>query len=130
MWFAVGLFIFSLGAILSLFALKEWEGKRESIVLPGLRRKADAFALKLKAMLIGFQQDLEKLPGEMLHLLRIAIHEAMIAAAGLLRLLERKAHELADLVSHKHRFERRASRSEFLQKVLDHKNESNQGEEG
>ncbi|OHA12060.1 MAG: hypothetical protein A3J10_01350 [Candidatus Sungbacteria bacterium RIFCSPLOWO2_02_FULL_54_10] len=78
----------------------------------------------MKQTLIALQADLAKLPPELLHLSRVLLHDIVLGTAATLRFLERKAHELADLVSHKHHFERRAPRSEFLKKVSESRNGS------
>lgn len=122
MWFSIGVFFFSLAGIAGLFAFKEWEGRNERTMAPRLRETLDAWALHLKDLGIALQADLEKLPPELVHLSRIAIHEVALGTAALLRFLESQAHRLADFVSHKHAFQRRAPRSEFLKKVTEHKN--------
>ena len=122
MMFTIGIFLFSLSGIAGLFALKVWETRRGRIVAPALREKSDMLAFRLKELLLALLADMEKLPPEVLHFLRIIIHEIALLAAALLRFLASQAHRLADFVSHKHAFQRRPPRSEFLKKVLEHKN--------
>lgn len=124
MVFAVGTFFFSLVGITALFSLKEWERRRNQTVVPALRSKADALARRAYELLLALETDVEKLPPELLHLARIGIHKVALSFAALLRILSLQVHRLADLVSHKHAFRRRAPRSEFLKKVLEHKNEN------
>ncbi|QQG37838.1 MAG: hypothetical protein HYS26_04420 [Candidatus Kaiserbacteria bacterium] len=124
MTFAIIVFLLSLFGILSLFGLKRWEESKSRTLAPALRGKLDAEALRLKDLLFALQKDLEKLPPETLHLARILVHKTALGAASVARGFERQAHRLADLVSHKGRFTRRAPRSEFLQKVIEHKNGS------
>jgi len=125
MWFVIAVFFLSLAGIAGLFFVKQWELQRGARVLaPEVRAKADDFAVRLKQTLIALQADLAKLPPELLHLSRVLLHDIVLGTAATLRFLERKAHELADLVSHKHHFERRAPRSEFLKKVSESRNGS------
>jgi len=49
------------------------------------------------------------------------VREAALGLAASARYLERQAHRLADLVSHKRGFERRETKSEFLKQVTDFK---------
>ena len=119
---AFPLFLCSLLGIAGLFALKEWESRRDRVVFPALRRAMDAHTLRLVELLVALQADIEKLPPEIAHASRLAVQESALAAASLLRFLSVQAHALADLVSHKHAFKRRAPRSEFLKKVIEHKN--------
>lgn len=119
---AIIIFLLSLAGIVGLFVLKEWEIRSNRVTAPLLRDKADQWAFRLKELLVALQADVEKLPPEILHISRLLIHEVALAAATFLRFLEAQAHRLADLVSHKHAFQRRVPRSEFLKKVIDHKN--------
>jgi len=116
------LFFVSIAGIIGLFVLKYWEARHQRLLAPNARAAFDTQALRLKELLVALAADLEKLPPEIMHLSRLAIHELALALAALLRFLERQAHRLADLVSYKHRFRRRAPRSEFLKKVTEHKN--------
>ena len=85
-----------------------------------MRRKADAQALRMKELLIAGTRDLEKLPPHLLHILRGSVRMGAIAFGHLAHWIGERSHELADLVSHKHRFERRPPRSEFLKQVNEH----------
>ena len=122
MFIATIVFFVSLLGIAGLFGLKYWELSRERIIAENLRARGDRRAEQLKELMIAAEADLEKLPPTLLRLTRILIHEAALAFAALARLLERGAHRLADLVSHKRGFEKRDTRSEFLRKVSEHKN--------
>jgi len=124
MAFTIGIFLFSLAGIFGLFALKEWEVRRNRLLAPELRKKADALALRLKELVYALEADAQKLPPELIHFSRVGIHRFAILSAGFLRFLSLQAHRLADFVSHKRTFERRAPRSEFLKKVLEHKNDN------
>ena len=122
MLIAIGIFTLSLLGILGLFIFKYVETERGIMLVPKLRVKADAQALRFKSFLAQGRYTLAALPPFLLHVMRIVIHEAALAAAQLARFLESQAHRLADFVSHKHRFEARETRSEFLKKVSEHKN--------
>ena len=115
--FAAVVFGLSLIAIVALFELKRREAKSGQVYLPALRERLDVRALHLKDLITAAEADLAKLPPEAVHLSRVGIHILALEAARIARFLEGKAHRLADLVSHKHRFVRRAPRSEFLKKV-------------
>lgn len=119
---AFSVFIISLAGIVGLFALKEWEGRTGKLLAPTLRERLDVWAFRSNELWIALQADLEKLPPEIVHGARIVLHELALATAALLRFLSVQAHRLAELVSHKRNFVRRAPRSEFLKKVIEHKN--------
>ncbi len=127
MTFAFFAFCVSVVGIVSLFAFKQWELRSERVLLPALREKADTRAIQLKELLAAARVDLSKLPPEALRLSRIAVHEAALGFAAFARMAERRAHKLADMVSYRHRFEKRETRSEFLKKVAEHKNGGEQG---
>ena len=122
MMFAFVVFFFSLFAIAFLFALKSWEIRKKRVVFAPWREKADIRALQLKELLDAARLDLSKLPPEAVRLSRIGIHQLALGFAAFARGAERYAHQVADLVSYKHHFEKRDTRSEFLKKVAEHKN--------
>jgi len=115
--FAVILFAFSLLSIIGLFVLKEWELRSEQTVVVSLRHKADERALKFKELLAHSRTYLERIPPFVVHITSILVHKGALAFARGARLAEKQAYRLADVVSHKHRFERRETQSEFLKKV-------------
>ena len=119
---AVVIFFLSLLCIAGLFALKHWEEKRQRVVAQNMRLRADGRAMEFKAWLENSRGEIKKLGPVLLRLSRFAIHEAALGAAASARLIERQAHRLADMVSHKHHFERREPRSEFLKQMTEHKN--------
>lgn len=117
------IFAFAVLGIIAVFALKHREEAAGAVFMPRLRSGLDERAVKLSELLLALKLDIEKLPPELLHLSRVAVHELALALARSARYLEAQSHRLADLVSHKHRFQRReAPRSEFLKKVIEHKN--------
>ncbi len=122
MLFAGILFAGSLFGIVALFSLKRWETRRARIILPRLRASIDARAGELKELLDAARLDFAKIPPEALRLSRIGIHQLALAFAALAGRVEKHSHQVADLVSYKHRFEKRDTQSEFLKKVSEHKN--------
>ena len=124
----VGVIFFLSGiGIIALFALKRWENTHARVLFPHVRRVADEQALRMKQFLTAGVRDLEKLPPFLLYLLRIGVHIGAVAFGHLAHWIGERSHALADVVSHKHRFERRPPRSEFLMQVNEHsiKNRSN-----
>ena len=115
--FAVILFALSLVGIAGLFGVKQWELAKEQQLIPSLRDKADLRALKLKELLTHSKSNIERIPPVVARFTRILVHRGALEFARGARAAERQAYNLADLVSHKHRFERRETQSEFLKKV-------------
>lgn len=122
------IFFLALLGIVALFAVKYWETRTDKQLAPITREKADERALEFKDFLARSRVELAKLPPTLVYISRFAVHEAALGAAALARMLEHQSHRLADLVSHKHRFERRETNSEFLKQVSDYKNGSEDGE--
>ncbi len=122
MMLAAIIFFFSCLSIVALFAFKYWELRRERVVLPALRQRADVRALQIKELLDAARLDISKIPPTVVRLSRIGIHQFALGFAAFARRAEGSAHRIADLVSYKHRFEKRDTRSEFLKKVAEHKN--------
>ena len=117
----IAIFLFSLFGVIVLFAVKYWEIRRERIFLPAWRQRADMRAEQLKELLDAARVDLSKLPPLTVRVSRILIHTFALGFAAFARSAERYAHQVADIVSYKHRFEKRDTRSEFLKKVAEHK---------
>ncbi len=115
-------FFVSLSGIVLLLALKYAEVSTRRIIFARLRERADVRALQLKELLDAARLDLSKIPPEAVRLSRIGIHQLALGFAAFARKAEGYAHRLADIVSYKHRFEKRDTRSEFLKKVAEHKN--------
>ena len=124
MLFATVLFFLSLFGIVALFALKNWETKRERVLFSMWREQSDLRALKIKDRVLAARKDLAELLPKTGLLARLVVHEAALGFARVARFSERQAHRLADLVSHKRGFERRETRSEFLRKVAERKSET------
>lgn len=124
MLIALTFFALSLLGIIVLFSLKAWELRTEKVLAPGMRGRVDAKADEFKQLMARAQEELKKLPPEMVYLSRVVLHDAALGAASVARFLERQSHRLADLVSHKRGFERRETQSEFLKNVSEYKNDS------
>ncbi len=122
MLFAFIVFFVSLSGIVLLFVLKYVEVNTRRILFAPLRERADVRALQLKELLDAARLDLSKIPPEVVRLSRIGIHQLALGFAAFARKTEGYAHQVADLVSYKHHFEKRDTRSEFLKKVAEHKN--------
>ena len=127
MLFATIVFLVSLAGIILLFGLKYWENRRTRVVAPLLREQLDTQAIHLKELMHAARADLGKVPPEVLRLSRIGVHKAALGLAALALMAEYRAHRVADLVSYKHRFEKRETQSEFLKKVSEHKNGNGNG---
>ena len=122
MAFTAFIFVISLLGIIALFVLRHWEEKNQRVLAPGVRVQMDDQALRLKKMFLGWQAEADTVPPKLLQLIRWCIHELAIGFASLARLLERQAHRLADMVSHKHHFVQREQKNEFLKRVGEYRN--------
>lgn len=122
MVFAVIAFCISALGIVGLFFLKAREQRTNRVFAPAVREKIDTRALQAKDLLNAARADAAKLPPVIVRFTRFLIHEAALGLAALARMSERQLHRLADFVSHKHRFEKKETRSEFLKRVSEHKN--------
>lgn len=119
-------FAASLAGIIILFFVKKLEENRERRFAEGLRMRADHGALHVKAWLEMGEWYLEKTPWFIAALASYGIHIGALSFARLARTSAEHAHALADLVSHKHRFERRETKSQFLKDVSEYKNGSSE----
>lgn len=112
----------SLLVLAVLFLVKRVEANRGTRILEGVRSRADDGALRVKAMLVRSESYLEELPFFLGALSRYIVHIGALSFAKIARASARRAHQLADLVSHKHGFERRETKSRFLREVSEVKN--------
>lgn len=117
MLIAAIIFLGSILGIVLLFGFKYWEQRTQRMVAAVARERADAQALRLKGALARSRVHLAKLPPNILFVSRLILREVALGAAGLARASERQAHRIADMVSHKHRFEKREPRSLYLKKM-------------
>ncbi len=109
----------SILGIAGLFYVKHWEERNAQIFAPAFRLVADSKALDIKFFLGLTQQEFKKLGPTSVRVARALLHDLALSLAALSRASERGAHQLADMVSHKHRFERRETKNEFLKQVSD-----------
>ena len=117
MVFAGVVFLASLIGIIVLFGLKIRELRSGKILAPRIRFAADAQALHIKDLLMAAELDLKKIPPLLVYWGHVALHFLALEFAIAARAASRRAHALADFVSHKRNFQRRQTRSEFLKKV-------------
>jgi hypothetical protein len=119
----------SIVLLIVLFSVKYWELKHDRVLFPHARVRLDSQARRLKDLIVAARLDVAKLVPVLLRITRRLLHTGALTFASLARLAEYHAHRFADLVSYKHRFERRETRSEFLKKVSEHKNGNGLGSE-
>ncbi len=119
---AISVFGFSLFGIVFLLALKAWEMRRERVVAPGFRAQLDKGALVLKAQIEKGEEAIAELPSVLSFVAMKALALSSVYLAHLARRMSESAYRLADFISHKHNFERRETRSEFLKTMIEHKN--------
>lgn len=113
-------FFFALSGLIGLFALKRWEHAHDRTLFSDTRRSADDLALRVKEALIFGFRNISKLPYILWLLGRYGVHSAAVMFGHLAHAIGERSHALADMVSYKHRFERRETHSEFLKKVIEH----------
>ncbi len=118
------LFGISLVCVISLFAIKNWEVKRNRILMPVLRNRADNEALRLKDHLLRVRVDVARVVPIALVYTRFLVHKGALSVAAMARNSERRAHRLAEIVSYKRTHVPRETTSEFLRKVSEHKSEN------
>ena len=108
------------GALLSLvllFVLRIVEERRGARFAPRLRRSLDRFARTVKAIVLVIADMLGELPRISSYLLRALAVMLVRRFAHMTESISRAAHSVADMVSYKHRHERREPRSAFLKEV-------------
>lgn len=120
---AIIVFGTTLVLIAFLFALKRYEMSHARIYGVAWRSKADNLAIRIKGRLATCERYLEHTPDFVVAVLRWGVHVLALLIARAARNSERHAHRLADMVSHKHNFERRETRSDFLKQVGHYKND-------
>ena len=118
----LSVFAASLFGIVALLSFKAWEMRRGALVLPGLRAALDRGALVLKQQLERIEGVLARLPAMMSLFSLQVLALVTVKLARMARGASEAAYRLADFISHKHNFERREIRSEFLKTMIEHKN--------
>lgn len=114
----------SILGIVVLFLMKSWEEKHGRIFAPSVKFAADKKATEFKQILLMTQTTIGRLGPTSIRVARVILHDLALSLASLSRASERQAHRLADMVSHKHRFERRVSKNRFLKQVSNFKTTS------
>jgi hypothetical protein len=122
---AVVTFGLSLLGLIALFGLKFLEERNETRFAPSLRTKADEEAIYLKRKIQRLGNLAEDLPHYSFLVTRVILHAVVVGFAKIAGAAEKGAHQVADLVSHKRRFEHRETSSDFLKQVSEHKNDMN-----
>ncbi len=118
----ISIFGVSLISIVVLLSVKAWEMRRERVLAPRFRARLDAGALALKAQIQRGEMFLSRLPSLASFAALKMLALASVRLARLARSMSESAYRLADFISHKHNFERRETRSEFLKTMIEHKN--------
>ena len=119
--FAAVVFFLALACIIAIFLIKNREEKTGQRIAVEWRDAGDREALRLKELLDAAHLDLKKVPPLLNHVAHVALHFAALEFARAARMASYQAHRLADFVSHKHNFERKETRSEFLKKMSEGK---------
>ncbi len=117
---ATTIFFISLAGLAGLFGFKLWENGRGQMPWQDARRRIDEHAHRTKEIMLVSVVELEKLPPYLLLFISTSIQRGAISFGYLAHWLGRRSHALADMVSHKHRFQRKETNSEFLKKVIEH----------
>ena len=107
--------------LVGLFTIKYLEQHRGSEFPARWRARADSYADEVKIILARARHETTELLPKGVMVLRIGIHKCALWTASFARLTEKQAHRLADMASHKHHFQYRETRSDFLKQVSDYK---------
>ena len=86
--------------ITSLFYMKYLELRRERVRTSTFKEMADGYALNLKQLLARSRSEAAKSVPIAVLIVRLAVREFALQSAALLQFGERKAHQLADMLSH------------------------------
>lgn len=122
---AVTVFFASLAGITGLFSLKLWEERRETVAVSGIRGALDTLAIRCKQLLLAGEELFSRLPSVTTFVAMNLLALSAVWFAQMARKAAEASHRLADFVSHKHNFERRETRSDFLKQVSDHHKNGN-----
>lgn len=126
---ALSFFAASFIGICILFTLVALEARRGRRYAGAVRTRLDSSAVRLKTALVHSRSEVARILPLLAVITRWCVHEAALGAASLARVVEREAHRIADLVSHKYRFERRESTNQFLHQVSESKNGNDSAED-
>lgn len=118
----LSVFTVSLAGIIVLLCLKAWEVRRARIFFPRIRARMDSGASFVKESIEALEARFTRLPSFLTYVLMKILALTSVSFARWARAASEAAHRLADFISHKHNFERRELRSEFLKTMIEHKN--------
>ena len=125
---AAPVFFGALAALAVLFTLRLIEERRGARLGASVRLSLDRFALSIKAILMYVAALMERIPQITSFLLRAFAVALVRRFAHMTEGISRAAHSAADMVSYKHRYERKETRSTFLKEVS-RGNEAKENEE-
>jgi len=120
-------FFVTLLLVFVLFALKRVEVARGRRFGEGVRSSADRGALRVKEILQATEGQIENIPWFLGAITRYGVHVGAMSFARLARVSEREAQRLAEMVSHRHRFERKETKSKYLKEVSGYREEGDDG---
>lgn len=107
--------------LVALFSVKYHEQMRGVELEAQWRAFADQHAHDVKHLLAQLRHEASELYPKVGVMLRTSIHAGAMSMASVARWIEMQAQKLADMVSHKHHFQHRETRSDFLKQVSDYK---------
>ena len=108
--------------ILGLFLFKKIEEQKARVLFPKAHAAADRAAAACTRFLEQSERQLVQVPPVAVRAMRSVLAISAVSFGQIAERIARQSHRLADLVSHKHNFERRETRSDFLKQVTEHKN--------
>lgn len=114
-------FSIALCAIVFLFSIAYLEAARGTVVSPRIERVFDTWATGTHTGLMHIGHMVDHWPTYMMQFGYYLVHVAAVLVALVARAAERRAHAVADFVSHKRSFTRRETQSDFLRAVQEHK---------
>ena len=115
------IYVLILAALGALFYFKYREVTRGEVFLGNLRDRADEKALIFKKELFALNTSSMYVPKRLVSISKKVGNVLAVKIAVVARLVERGAYKVADRLSHRHRFEKKATSSKFLKEVTEHK---------
>ncbi len=115
--------VLSLLGLTALFGAKWYEARVGHVLLPGLRTRGDGIARSTKQTLLHVTEHVRHLPHTARIVVRYFVYLGAKATARFAQSLEHASHRVVEHISHKNRFERKATTNEFLKKVRERRNE-------
>ena len=115
------LFAGALTVIGVVFLVAYIESRRGALVLPRAQAVLDGWAQGAQREFGRAGRTLDNWPTVIAQVLYYAVHVAAVAVALLARAAEKRAHKVADFVSHRRSFTQHETKSNFLKEVRKHK---------